>query len=198
MTRSLHSVALTIGLAALLSSPAAAQVNLGITGGVNFATLNGDDVSSLDLSSDNGWAGGFYLNLSLGSKLAVEGQLLYANQGVKNDSASVSQDFIQFPALLKYYFGSSGPRVNIFAGPAVSWNISCSVDATSVSADCDTSNIGDPSSSLWSGIIGLGLQFGRLGVEAHYQTGFSDAIEGIDATYGVFAIMGRFAFLGSR
>jgi hypothetical protein len=198
MSKVLRPFILAIVFGTAVATAAAAQVNIGLTGGVNFASVSGSDVSSFNLSSDNGWAGGAYLNLSLGSKLAVEGQLLYSQQGVKNDTLSVSQDYVQFPALLKYYFGSGGPRVNIFAGPAVGWSTSCSVDVTSVSADCDTSNIGNPSSTVWSGIIGLGVQFGRLGLEAHYQTGFSDAIENINAKYGVFAVMGRFAILGSR
>ena len=44
----------------------------------------------------------------------------------------------------------------------------------------------------------LGIQFGRLGAEAHYQSGFSDTFEGIDASYGVWSLMFRLAILGSR
>lgn len=185
-------LSLFAGLCLVATQPAHAQINLGITGGVNIASVNGSDVSDLNLDADNGWAGGAYVNIGLGSKLGVEGQLLYSNLGVSNDSLSVSQDYIQIPALLKYYFGSGGTQFNIFAGPAISFNVNCTTDDTTT-VDCDSAETG-----LWSGLFGVGVQFGRFGVEAHYQTEFSDAFEDIDASYGVVAIMGRFAILGSR
>ena len=198
MRKVLHSLILTIGLGVFCSSVASAQINLGLTGGINSATLTGSAVDSANLSSKTGGAGGVYLNLSLGQKLAVEGQLLYASQGFDAPGGSVTQSFVEFPALLKFYFGGSGPKFNIFAGPSVSWQIDCNVDASTVSGNCDTSNIGDPNTSVWSGIVGLGIQFGRLGAEAHYQSGFSDTFSGVDASYGVWSLMGRFAILGSR
>ena len=183
---------LLAGLSLLVIQPAQAQINLGLTGGVNIASVSGSDVSDLNLDSDNGWAGGAYLNIGLGSKIGIEGQLLYSNLGVSNDSLSVSQDYIQIPALFKFYFGSGGTRFNIFAGPAISFSVDCTTnDDTSV--DCDTAETG-----VWSGLIGLGVQFGRIGLEAHYQSQFSDAFQDIDASYGVIAVMARFAILGSR
>lgn len=180
-------------LAALLltggASAASAQLALGITGGVNSATFSGSDVDSLDVSSNTGGAGGVYANIYLGQKFSVEGQLLFVGQGFEIDSTNVTQTYIQLPALLKFYFG----HLNIFAGPAVSWEVSCDVDATAATGECDTSN-----SSVWSGIAGLGLQFGRLGIEAHYQAGLSDTFEDFDASYGVWSLMGRLALLGSR
>jgi hypothetical protein len=198
MRKALWSFVLALGLGAVFAAGASAQINLGLTGGVNSASLTGNDVDGLDLSSKTGGAGGVYLNISLGQKLAVEGQLLYASQGFDAPGGSVTQSYVEFPALLKFYFGGSGPKFNIFAGPSVSWQIDCNVNASTVSGNCDTSNIGDPNTSVWSGIAGLGIQFGRLGVEAHYQSGFSDTFSGVDATYGVWSLMGRFAILGSR
>jgi hypothetical protein len=171
-----------------------AQVAFGITGGVNSSTLTGSDADNIDVSSKTGGAGGVYTNIYLGQRFSVEGQLLFQGQGFTGaDSANaeydVAQGYIMLPALLKVYFG----HLNIFAGPAVSWEVSCSVDANNTAGDCDSST-----ASLWSGIVGLGIQFGRLGVEGHYQSGFSDTFDGIDASYGVWSLMGRLALLGSR
>ena len=110
-------------------------------------------------------------------------------QGFNVDTISATQGYIEVPALLKVYFG----KLNIFAGPAVSWQVSCSVDASNASGTCDSAN-----TSLWSGIVGAGLQFGKLGVEAHYQSGFSDTFDNVNASYGVWSFMGRLALLGSR
>ncbi len=194
MFRSARLVYLGLGLGFLLAGPASAQLAVGITGGVNSATLTGSDADNIDVSSKTGGAGGLYGNIYLGKRFSVEGQLLFQGQGFQGvDSSdvsySVAQGYIVFPMLLKVYFG----HLNIFLGPSVSVEVSCSVDASGDSGQCDTSN-----SSLWSGIAGLGIQFGRLGVEAHYQSGFSDTFDSVNASYGVWSLMGRFAILGSR
>ncbi len=194
MTRSLGRIVFALGLALFLAGPASAQLAIGITGGVNSATLTGSDADEIDVSSKTGGAGGVYANIYLGHRFSAEGQLLFQGQGFSGtDSGTgdydVAQGYIVFPMLLKVYFG----HLNIFAGPAVSFEVSCSVDASGTSGECDSSN-----TSLWSGIAGLGIQFGRLGVEAHYQSGFSDTFDNVNASYGVWSLMGRFAILGSR
>lgn len=194
MTRGIRSAVLGLGLGVLLAGPLPAQLAIGLTGGVNSATLSGSDADEIDVSSKTGGAGGLYANIYIGKRFSAEGQLLFQGQGFTGTdsttgSVDVAQGYIVFPMLFKVYFG----RLNIFAGPAVSVEVSCSIDASGDSGECDSSN-----SSLWSGIAGLGVQFGRLGVEGHYQSGFSDTFDGVNATYGVWALMGRFAILGSR
>lgn len=182
----------TILLASLLGfasvGAAGAQVAIGLTGGVNSATLTGSDADAIGADAKTGGAGGVYTNLYLGKKFSVEGQLLFAGQGFDVDTVSVTQGYLELPILLKFYVG----KLNLFAGPAISWEVSCTADA-SASIACDTSK-----NSVWSGIAGAGLQFGKLGVEAHYQSGFSDTFEDIDVSYGVWMLMGRLALLGSR
>jgi hypothetical protein len=146
------------------------------------------------VSSKTGGAGGVYANIYLGSRFSAEGQLLFQGQGFTGTDSitgniDVAQGYIMVPMLLKVYIG----HLNIFAGPAISWEVNCSENSSGTSGQCDTSN-----SSLWSGIAGLGIQFGRLGVEGHYQSGFSDTFDNINASYGVWSLMFRFAILGSR
>lgn len=187
MNRSLRVFALAIGLGTLLAGTASAQVAIGLTGGVNSSTLTGNAADTLDVSSGTGGGGGGYVNLYLGSKFSVEGQLLFMAQSFDVSTESVTQGYIEIPALLKFYVG----KLNLFAGPAISWQVSCSTDLSTTTCD-------QAATSLWSGIVGAGLQFGKLGVEAHYQTGFSDAIENVDASYGAWYFMARLAILGSR
>jgi len=189
MSRRLRSVALAFGLAALVSTPASAQLAVGLTGGVNSATLTGSDTDGIDLSSKTGGGGGLYANIYLGSRFSAEGQLVFLAQGFEAEGVSFTQGYLQVPMLLKVYFG----HLNIFAGPAIGWEVSCSASQSEAEATCDAAN-----DSQWSGIAGLGIQFGRLGVEGHYQTGFSDTFQDVDASYGVWSLMFRFALLGSR
>jgi hypothetical protein len=194
MIRSLGRIVLALGLALFLAGPASAQLAIGLTGGVNSSTLTGSGVDSFNVSSKTGGAGGVYANIYLGSRFSAEGQLLFQGQGFTGTDSitgniDVAQGYIMVPMLLKVYIG----HLNIFAGPAISWEVNCSVNSSGTSGQCDTSN-----SSLWSGIAGLGIQFGRLGVEGHYQSGFSDTFDNINASYGVWSLMFRFAILGSR
>ena len=193
MTRSPGRLVVALAFALCLARPASAQLAIGITGGVNSATLTGSDADAIKVSSKTGGAGGAYANIYLGSRFSAEGQLLFQGQGFTGTDSTgaidVAQGYIMVPMLLKVYFG----HLNIFAGPAISWEVNCSVNSSGTSGECDTSN-----SSLWSGIAGLGIQFGRLGVEGHYQSGFSDTFDGLNASYGVWSLMGRFAILGSR
>jgi len=189
MTRGPGRLLLVLGFALVLAGPASAQVAVGLTGGVNSSTLTGSDADSLNVTSKTGGGGGGYVNIYLGKRFSAEGQLLFSGQGFDSDSGSVTQGYIQIPMLLKVYFG----HLNIFAGPALGWEVSCSVNASSASGGCDAAN-----SSVWSGIAGAGLQFGKLGVEAHYQSGFSDTFEDLDASYGTWSLMFRIALLGSR
>lgn len=187
MMRWFRSLTIAAILGMALTSASSAQVAIGLTGGVNSSTLTGSDADTLDVSSGTGGGGGGYVNLYLGSKFSVEGQLLFMAQSFDVSSESVTQGYIEIPALLKFYVG----KLNLFAGPAISWQVSCSTDLS-------TTNCDQAATSLWSGIAGAGLQFGKLGVEAHYQTGFSDAIENVDASYGAWYFMARLAILGSR
>jgi hypothetical protein len=187
MPRGIRPAALALLLLLLVSSVGTAQVAIGLTGGVNSSTLNGSASDTLDVSSGTGGAGGGYVNIYLGSKWSVEGQLLFAGQTFDVSSTSFTQGYLEIPALLKFYIG----HLNLFAGPAISWQVSCSTDLTTTTCD-------QAANSLWSGIAGAGLQFGKLGIEAHYQTGFSDAIENVDASYGAWYVMARLAILGSR
>jgi len=187
MTKALRSLILALGFVTVLTATASAQVAIGLTGGVNSSTLTGSGADTLDVSSGTGGGGGGYVNIYLGSKFSVEGQLLFAGQSFDVSSVSVTQGYLEIPALLKFYIG----HFNLFAGPAISWQVSCSTDLSATTCD-------QAATSLWSGIAGAGLQFGKLGVEAHYQTGFSDAIDNVNASVGAWYLMGRLAILGSR
>ena len=50
---------------------------------------------------------------------------------------------------------------------------------------------------LWSGIAGAGHPVRQAGREAHYQSGFSDTFEDMDASYGVWSLMSGWQFSGA-
>jgi Outer membrane protein beta-barrel domain len=187
-------------LALLLTGAASvtqAQLNLGLTGGVNFSTINNDD---LDATTTTGGVGGGYVSIGFGPNLSIEGQVLYTQKGAETDAGDLRQGYLQIPALLKFHFGSGeGTRLYIFGGPALNWQWDCTVTTDVDELDCeDVPFAGNPEDATFSGMLGLGVQFGRLGVEGRYETGFSDSIENIDSKDGTFSLLARLAILGSR
>lgn len=189
----LFTMLLLIGGAAA----SAAQLNVGLTGGVNFSTINNDD---LDATTTTGGVGGGYVNIGFGPNLSIEGQVLYTQKGAESDAGDLRQGYLQIPALLKFHFGSGeGTRLYIFGGPALNWQWDCTITTDVDELDCeDVPDVGNPEDATFSGMVGLGVQFGRFGVEGRYETGFSDSIENIDSKDGTFSLLARLALLGSR
>ena len=83
MKRPLRTLALTVVLAILCTASASAQLAIGLTGGVNSSTLTGSSADSINVSSKTGGVGGGYVNIYLGSRFSVEGQLLFAGPGIQ-------------------------------------------------------------------------------------------------------------------
>ena len=177
------------------ASGSAAQLNIGLTGGVNFSKINNDD---LDATTTTGGVGGGYVNLGFGPNLSIEGQVLYTQKGAETNDGDLKQGYLQIPALLKFHFGSgTGTRLYVFGGPALNWQWDCSISVGDTEVDCEDV-AANPEDATFSGMLGLGIQFGRFGVEGRYETGFSDSIENIDSKDGTFSLLARLAILGSR
>jgi outer membrane protein with beta-barrel domain len=177
------------------ATASAAQLNIGLTGGVNFSKINNDD---LDATTTTGGVGGGYVNVGFGPNLSIEGQVLYTQKGAETNDGDLRQGYMQIPALLKFHFGSGeGTRLYVFGGPALNWQWDCTITVDSAEADCEDVSA-NPEDATFSGMLGLGIQFGRFGVEGRYETGFSDSIENIDSKDGTFSLLARLALIGSR
>ena len=173
----------------------AAQLSVGLTGGVNFSKIDNDD---LDATTTTGGVFGGYVNIGFGSNLSIEGQVLYTQKGAETNDGDLQQGYMQVPALLKFHFGSGeGTRLYIFGGPALNWQWDCTISVGDTEVDCEDV-AANPEDATFSGMLGLGIQFGRFGVEGRYETGFSDSIENIDSKDGTFSLLARLALLGSR
>lgn len=198
-------------IAGLLASPLAAQKpapRAGILGGVNIATLTGDDAG--DASNRTGFLAGVFGEFSLSQKLAIVPELLYSQKGATQSVESVDIDFkadyLEVPLLLKLRFGAEDATVrpHIYLGPAVAFNLSCKVggeqSGLAVELDCDDEAFEGSAaikSTDFGGMIGVGLDLRNFLVGARYTMGFTqipDSSTESDVKNSVFAFYLGYAF----
>lgn len=194
-----RQVALTAATAAILAVTASAQSvkNIGVIAGVNFSTFSGSDADltsiGLDKGSLTGFLGGVFVDVPLGASVMLEPSAVYVGKGAKysisetgvSGDVTFDVEYIEIPVLFRYNFKPSGGPYAL-VGPDVAFNISCSVsgsgDADLPATDCvDIGTLAgvpfDATSVTFGGILGLGYQHQRLGLEARYDFDFSDAFE---------------------
>ena len=145
-------------------------LSIGPKVGANFSTLN---TSSFDASinaseeSITGLTGGAFLEIGSNSSLSLQVELLYSEQGTSLDSSvdelkDIELDYLQAPILLKYRFLK---LFNIHAGPQLGFLTNDIKSDTYKTEDFD-----------FSGVTGVGVEFGKLRADLRYHFGFSEAI----------------------
>lgn len=160
-------------------------IDVGIKAGATFANLTDID----DASTKTGFLIGAFATLKFSDKLALQGDLLYSQQGAEFDLGKIDLDYINFPVVIKYYLVK---RLNIQAGPQFGFVVGDNVG-------------GDYQSFDVSGVVGIGLDLPlNLRVTGRYNFGLSDIsfvdiYEGVSfdtsAKNSVFSLSVGFSFL---
>lgn len=145
MRNLLVSLAIAAGLA--LPSVAVAQdsppIRVGLLGGVNFATLKGDDDEGL--KTRTGLLAGATLVKPFRSGFGLEIDALYSMKGAKADedggSLVTKVDYLEVPVMLRYDASSTGTVTPHFgAGVSLAYQTRCKVEASgggmSASVNC--------------------------------------------------------------
>lgn len=200
--RALAFAALAIG-ATTLPAQGPSVKHVGVIGGVNFSSFTGslaDGFSISDFSgtaafgnkkSTTGFIGGLFVDIPAGNSISIEPGLLYASKGAKytvdlyddigaylgSGDLTGNLDYIMIPVLLRYDFQKAGGPYALI-GPAVSFNISCSLVGVGGSLDC-SDDLGLETTTTFGGILGLGFQKGSIGGEVRYDFDFSDAFSNL-------------------
>ena len=174
----------------LLSTSSFSQgIDLGIKAGATFANLT--DVTNA--STKTGFVGGAFVTIKFSDKIAIQGDLLYSQQGVELDVDKINLDYINFPLVLKYYIIK---RINIQAGPQFGTVINDSLGGFL------GSNI-DFNSFDVTGVVGIGVDLPlNFRITGRYGFGLSDisfsdndlSID-INSKNSVFSLTAGFSFL---
>ena len=155
------------------------SLDFGIKLGANFANIS--DVS--DMSSKTGFHGGIFSGVKF-KKVAIQGDLLYSQQGAKFGPTKFDLDYVNVPIVLKYYLIQG---LNIQVGPQFGFLVNDDIPEGGESKDVDV-----------SGVAGLGydLPFG-LRFDARYNFGLTDVskVAGAEGKNSVFSIALGYSFL---
>ena len=172
----------TIALAGLSLTNVQAQSDeshFGVKGGVNFSNIYNTEVDDNNvLTSFNA---GFYASFPVGDILSIQPEILYSRKGGELDydnaiTSGTSQfklNYIEVPVLLKVNITEN---LNVHAGPYFSYLIDAEVsnDAEGEAIDFEDAYDNDDFNKFDVGLaVGIGYDFGSLGIGARYNYGFS-------------------------
>lgn len=162
-------------------------ISFGIKGGVNFATVAGDDFDSPD--SRTSFHVGVLAELPIAEGFSIQAEALYSGQGfefeVLGDKVEYQLDYISVPVLAKIYITNG---FSFEVGPQISFKINEEFDND---PNNDGGDLGlDEAESVDFALAG-GVTFQtEMGFFAtgRYTYGLTDIIKDVDAKNTVFQI----------
>ena len=168
---------LTILLVASISAVNAQVFNFGIKGGLNYNS-NGDlktDLTNIRVSSDQetGYHIGILTEMKLPLWLYLRPELYYthtkSSYSKENVKADLTMDKIDAPILLGLRFLKIG---RIFVGPSFHYIMNTKLKGSDIIDDLKKVSSDDFTVGAQ---FGLGIELGRIGVDARWESGLSDS-----------------------
>ena len=164
-------------------------IDLGIKAGATYANLTG----TTDASTKSGFVGGAFLTIKFSDKIAIQGDLLYSQQGAKLELDDINLNYINFPIVFKYYIIK---RINIQAGPQFGTVVNDNLGEVFGPNDIISFDI--------TGVVGIGIDLPlNLRITGRYGFGLSEInfieFEGdskeTNSKNSVFSLTAGFSFL---
>ena len=164
-------------------------IDLGIKAGATFANLT----NVTDASTKTGFVGGAFVTIKFSDKIAIQGDLLYSQQGAKLELDDINLNYINFPIVLKYYIIK---RINIQAGPQFGTVVNDNLGEVFGPNDIISFDI--------TGVVGIGIDLPlNLRITGRYGFGLSEInfieFEGdskeTNSKNSVFSLTAGFSFL---
>jgi hypothetical protein len=170
MKKYLLSVALLIAV----SISAKAQFSLGIKGGVNYSTINSDNLRS---SSVAGYQVGAFARIGGGLYLQPEVYLSSSggdfNSNDNSYSARIRFTNLNVPVLLGLRFGPQNLNLRVMAGPIYTSVLSHS-ESFSQNINSAVIDFGQYKNSTLGFQAGAGVDLGAITADLRYEGGLSD------------------------
>lgn len=180
----------------LITNQAEAQVDFGIRGGVNFATLN--NVEEVDLGYATGFMAGVYANFPIrNSPVSIQPELLYTQKGYAGPEGivEVSLNYISVPVLAKFDYVLDGPVTpHVYFGPYIAFNVSAEAEDEGAVISIEE----NVSPTDFGVVVGGGIDVNRFNLGVRYSVGltpvFEDENTNAEAKNGVISIVAGFTF----
>ena len=174
--------ALLLAIVAVAATPTFAQVTGSVKVGVNFASMSfqdDDEDQDFKTGSKSGLAIGAGVDVPIAPMFSFSPEILYMQKGGKggeafgdDDRNKLKLDQVQIPLLFKAKFASGAVTPFIVAGPGIGFTTAAKFEQEEFDEEED---IKDEVETIdFSGIVGVGVEFGRGIVEYRYDHGFRD------------------------
>lgn len=173
--------------------------SFGVKGGVNFATVNGDDFDSPD--SRTNFHVGVFGEFPIAEIFSIQVEALYSGQGFKSNvdggifggsgKVEYQLDYINVPVLAKFYIVEG---LSVEAGPQFSFKVNEKVDAN---ANADSGDLDVNKAETFDFGVAGGLTFQTsmgLFATARYIQGITDVVKDQDVKNSVFQVGIGFKF----
>lgn len=186
----------------------AADIDVGVKGGFNLATLSGAGLVeqiTQQLDRQDGLVGGVFVRIPVGSRLAVQPEALYSRKGAKVDlpigEVGIALDYLELGLPLRAdLMETSSIRPYLFAGPYAGVKLNAEL-ALRVIINIDT-DIDERVRDTDFGVLGGGgLRFDagstNLDLEARYSWGLTrvnEDLAGQDVKNRVLSVLAGVSF----
>jgi hypothetical protein len=157
-----------------------AQIQFGVKAGANLASLNGSGVTGAKTKLD--FNAGILASIKVPGSFSIQPEVIYSGQGAKLTSFNgleekVNLGYINVPVLLKYHF-----PLGLFAetGPQFGFLLSAKSKIGSTSADYKS--YVNSTDFSWAFGVGYMIPIVKLGVDARYNLGITDAAKNSSTT----------------
>ena len=109
------------------------NAGFGVKGGVNFATLRGNDKDVLgDFSGLTTFHAGIYTQFSLGNTFSIQPEALYSRKGIERNDSTFRFDYLEVPILAVFNITEN---VSVHLGPQIGILMSAKEDDKEVSIE---------------------------------------------------------------
>ncbi len=152
------------------------SVSKGLLGGLNLATVGGDDAPG-GIKSVTGYAAGVFLELSVPGPFSFEANALYSMKGAKREAGVVTftdtYGYVDVPILLKYNLPVPAVTPYICAGPMYSTLLSAKTKQEGGFLPGEHDIKDAMPKSDFGAVVGIGIGFSSLRIDARYNMGLS-------------------------
>lgn len=164
---------LLIAVLFITSFAQAQHANIGIKGGLNAYTIDGDNVGNNDIKYSYHF--GLLSHFHMTSKFALQPEIVYSVQGSQNDKigSKLNLNYVNIPLLFQYMF-DNGFRLQ--AGPQLGILVNAKSESGSTSTDV-TDNFKSTDISLTAGLSYVKPSTG-FGFDLRYNHGLTQINDG--------------------
>ena len=207
MRPSRHIVAAVLCVLLCTAAADAQGVTGGLEFGVSSSTLSDfGEVGLTTLQRETGTLFGVFVAVPLTTGVALQPEVVYTQKGIRGEGPSTEFgtfvnrfDYLEIPILLRLGAARGGPYV--VAGPAFSFLLRANVrfEAPGFTQSEDIKDeINGPDVGV---IVGVGVMFGRFGIEGRFDAGLRNLVKPADRSAGdpepknrSVSLLGRLAF----